>query len=157
MIRAALSCVFVVALSGCATLTSIWEGSRPQAAENFAVSAPPAAQTRLARQSADQLATLYAPAKTHLTFTAIDADPFGTALVAALRSKGFAVSTGAENKEATPRSAGALPASYILDQAGDSLYRFRLKVGSASLARAYVAQGGQLVPAGNWVRTEVAQ
>ena len=136
---------------------------------NFAQSAA-LDQEVLATDAVQQLATLYAPARTRLELQQPTPDAFGQALVKTLRDKGYALleyapagaSTQAPASAASQASApattaasGGLPLRYVLDQAGDSnLYRLTLMVGNQSITRPYLAQNGTFAPAGYWVRKE---
>ena len=112
-------------LGGCATTSQYG---------NFVQSAA-LDQQKLATDAVQQLATLYAPARTRLELQQPTPDPFGQALVTA--------------------ASGGLPLRYVLDQAGDSnLYRLTLMVGNQSITRPYLAQNGTFAPAGYWVRKE---
>lgn len=122
-------------------------------------------QQRLATDAVQQLATLYAPARTRLELQQPTPDPFGQALVKSLRDGSYhppGVRPGRRfharprprrhrrraHKPPRPRSNG-LPLRYVLDQAGDSnLYRLTLMVGNQSITRPYLAQNGTFAPAG---------
>ena len=147
-------------LGGCATTSQYG---------NFVQSAA-LDQQKLATDAVQQLATLYAPARTRLELQQPTPDPVGQALVKSLRDKGYALleyapagaSTQAPASAASQASApattaasGGLPLRYVLDQAGDSnLYRLTLMVGNQSITRPYLAQNGTFAPAGYWVRKE---
>lgn len=151
------------ALAGCATTTS-------QSAYGNFVQSVAFDQQKLASEAVQQLATLYVPARTRLELQQPTPDPFGQALVKALRDKGYAllefVPAGAAAQApasaasqpgpaAAPAASGGLPLRYVLDQAGDSnLYRLTLMVGNQSITRAYLAQNGVFAPAGSWARKE---
>jgi hypothetical protein len=160
MRKIACLALLALALGGCAT-TSIQYG-------NFAQSAA-LDQEVLATDAVQQLATLYAPARTRLELQQPASDPFGQALLQSLRNKGFAllefapVNSSAQaassaavqsRTSATPAPSEVLPLRYVLDQAGESsLYRLTLWVGQQSITRPYLAQNGTF-PAGYWVRKE---
>ncbi|KTT27416.1 conjugal transfer protein TrbH [Pseudomonas oryzihabitans] len=156
VILALLSLAVGLALGGCTTSSQYG---------NFIQSAT-LDQRKLASDAAQQLATLYAPARTRLDLQQPTSDPFGQALVKTLRDKGYAVqefapaNVGPATATAAPQPAVApaptgLSLRYVLDQAGDSnLYRLTLLVGNQSLTRPYMAQGGSFAPAGYWVRKE---
>jgi hypothetical protein len=116
-----------------------------------------------------QLATLYAPARTRLELQQPTPDPFGQALVKSLRdglcppgvrpagasTQAPASAASQASAPATTAASGGLPLRYVLDQAGDSnLYRLTLMVGNQSITRPYLAQNGTFAPAGYWVRKE---
>ncbi|MCS4511831.1 conjugal transfer protein TrbH [Xylophilus ampelinus] len=148
-------------LGGCATTSSPYG--------NFVQSAT-LDQQKLATDAVQQLATLYAPARTRLELQQPTPDPFGQALVKSLRDKGYAVlefvpagasaqapasAASQPSAAATKAAADGLSLRYVLDQAGDAtLYRLTLMVGSQSITRPYLAQNGAFAPAGYWVRKE---
>lgn len=120
----------------------------------------------MASGAAQQLVALYPPAKTRLTLNQPSTDRFGQALLASLRSAGYAIE---EQHIPDPSARGiaepaaaltaAMPAStlfnYVLDQVDHNLFRVTLLVGQQSLSRAYAtAQDGKLYAAGYWVRGE---
>ena len=152
MPRIAIAALLALLLAGCAT------SSGPYG--NFVQSGLD--QKKLARDAVKQLAVLYPPAKTRFVLKQATPDGFGLALVATLREQGYAVveypqEAKAEGlaSQASARVAPALPLGYILDHAGDpEVYRLTLLVGPQSLTRAYLAQNGSFVPAGQWVRKE---
>lgn len=115
-------------------------------------------QVTLAEEAAKQIAALWSPAKTQLELKQATPDPFGAALVAALRERGYAVLEFSSTPAKSPTDATAttmLPLGYLLDQAGTpTLYRVTLTVGGQSITRPYVDQDGTLYPAGYWVRKE---
>lgn len=158
---AALSmCGAALILGGCA--------SAPGAAAygNYATGSP-AFHQKLAADAILQLAALYPPARTRFNIAQPTPDPFGQALVAGLREKGYAVEE-AKPAGATPppsalekatsgpeKGAAGLDLGYVVDQPGTgNLYRLTLAIGSQSLTRAYVAQNGSTYAAGSWVRKE---
>ena len=158
---AALSmCGAALILGGCA--------SAPGAAAygNYATGSP-AFNQKLAADAIKQLAGLYPPARTRFHLAQPTPDPFGQALVAGLREKGYAVEeakpAGATQPPSVPekatsgpeQGAAGLDLGYVVDQPGTgNLYRLTLAVGSQSLTRAYVAQNGSTYAAGSWVRKE---
>lgn len=161
MRKIAFLALLALALGGCATTAS----QSPYG--NFVQSAA-LDQQKLATEAVQQLATLYVPARTRLELQQPTPDPFGQALVKALRDKGYALlefvpagspspaSAASQPSPAAPQAApGGLPLRYVLDQAGDSnLYRLTLMVGNQSITRAYLAQNGVFAPAGSWARKE---
>ena len=127
----------------------------------------PAFNQKLAADAIQQLAALYPPARTRFNLAQPTPDPFGQALVAGLREKGYAVEeakpagaiqpASALEKAAsgTEKGAAGLDLGYVVDQPGTgNLYRLTLAVGSQSLTRAYVAQDGSTHAAGSWTRKE---
>ena len=145
--------LFVLALGGCATTGQYGNFVPPTATVD---------QQQLARETVQQLAVLYPPAKTRLELQQATPDAFGQALVLTLRERGYALlefNPASAKAQATaasePASPAALPLRYVLDQAGDSnLYRLTLLVGHQSITRPYLVQDGSFAPAGYWVRKE---
>lgn len=160
-LAAALSmCGAALLLGGCA--------SAPGAAAygNYATGSP-AFNQKLADDAIKQLAALYPPARTRFKLAQPTPDPFGQALVAGLREKGYAIEEAKPAGAAQPPSAlgkaasgteqgaAGLDLGYVVDQPGTgNLYRLTLAVGSQSLTRAYVVQNGSTHAAGSWVRKE---
>jgi hypothetical protein len=120
-------------------------------------------QRRLADDAVKQLVALYPPAKVRLELQQPTPDEFGAALIRGLRDSGYALlefspeapMAKAPAAQAPPDELKAQLLRYMIDRAGTSnLYRLSLAVGSQSLTRPYLEQGGALVPAGYWVRKE---
>jgi hypothetical protein len=138
-------------LVGCAT-------TKPSIYGTFIESSDMEAET-MATDAVKQITELYPPASTKIYVKQETPDAFGMALINGLRKKGFAL---LEYKDNTQASAGQLvftaesgmPLYYILDQAGDSLYRLTILVGTQSISRPYLAQNGTVVPAGCWMHKE---
>lgn len=147
----------LIGLAGCAS------GSSPYG--NFVPDSPVAYDQKMADDAVKRLITVYPPARTRFDLQQITPDAFGAALVASLRTKGYALM---EFKPAPTDQISAADAAtiakplpptltlrYVLDlDPGSKLYRVTLLVGSQSLTRAYLAQNGSVVPAGSWVRKE---
>ena len=123
---------------------------------------PGANQQQLGIDAAHQLAMLWPPGTTRFALSHATSDTFGTALIASLRGRGYALTEyyAADQAQA---SAGAVPTGspaalslrYVLDQAdATNLYRLTLWIGSESITRPYLAENGSFVPAGYWVRKE---
>lgn len=150
--RVGVICVLALALglAGCGTTGGY--GNHVQAGAE--------AQRKLAGEAAEELATLWPPARTRWEMKQATPDVFGAALVKGLRDKGYAIvefnpSAQTPPVAPAPTRATVLPLRYVLDHAGDgNLYRLVLMVGTQSLTRAYVEQDGALMPAGYWVRKE---
>jgi hypothetical protein len=111
--------------------------------------APPA-MLELAHDAARQLAELYPPAHTELSFAHPVDDAFGQPFVTALRGAGFAV--------AEARTRGTqLELMYVVDEI-EPLYRVVLRIRSArrriSMARAYTHQSNAVLAAGAWTQQE---
>lgn len=150
MRRGAIAILMLASVAGCAT--------RATTHGNFIDKAPPGYDQSLVKDVVQQLVAVYPPARTRFDLQQATPDAFGAALVAALRSKGYALQ---EFAAATPvpgkaaLSTPAIPMRYVVDQApGANLYRVSVYVGTQSLARAYLVQNDILVPAGAWSRRE---
>ena len=122
---------------------------------------------------ASQIGRLYPAASTQFDLRHNANDLFGQALIDKLRSDGFAVleSTSPANpflaainsseanennnmpiiEEVTQNHSLAL--GYIIDQSGD-LYHVSILIEDQQLTRAFIAQSGQIQPAGLWVWKE---
>jgi type IV secretion system protein TrbH len=136
-----------------------------------------AADEKIATDTVNQLARLYPPAKTQFNLVLSEPRSFGAMLGERLRGKGYAVSETIEAKggfsmdafsAAFPRPAIGngqeaktpetmrkvglgMELRYTLDDARtDPLLRITVKVGSAYLARAYLADNGDVAAAGAW-------
>jgi hypothetical protein len=136
-----MAAALVLALAGCAATPS---GTVPQG--NFLPKT--AEQQRLADDALHQIQSLYPPARTRLALAQPAADPFGAALLKALRSAGYAVQVGSPGKAQDGN--GALPLVYVVDPLGAGMVRVMVTVGGTSISRAYIDQA----PAGPWVRKE---
>ncbi|MGL4447822.1 MAG: hypothetical protein ACRCYV_10030 [Aeromonas sp.] len=135
------------------TLLPLWLTgcvSAPQYGNFVKDAAKPSA---LAVAAAQQLAQFYPPATTRWLVQQPSDDAFGTALLAALRARGYALEQTAT--PVAPVAAGVTSLNYLLDQAGESnLYRLSLQIGVQSMTRPYQVVGGEFVPVGYWVRKE---
>jgi len=160
MNKRALITLVAFALGGCASTAPYG---------NFVPPPVTVDQHKLAGEASKQLAALWPPAKTRLELQQATPDEFGTALVADLRTAGYAVLEYAASKassaattadkpveapviEATPSTA-VLALRYVLDHDA-GLYRLTLLVGDQSITRPYMEHNGALVPVGYWVRKE---
>ena len=131
-----------------------------------------ARSAKLATDAVQQLATLYAPARTRLELqqpTPGSVRPGVRQVVArqglcprwipqpALPRRPRPRRHRRRGAPATTAASGGLPLRYVLDQAGDSnLYRLlTLMVGNQSITRPYLAQNGTFAPAGYWMRKGV--
>lgn len=146
--------LFLAGLAGCAATAPI-----PSPYGNFAQSTT-ANDQKIADDAVKQLVTLYPPANTRFNLQHLTPDAFGSAMIEALRAKGYAVlefkpETAGQGTPPADVPAPGLPLSYILDQAsGSGLYRVTLLVGNQSLGRAYQVKDGTVHAAGHWVRKE---
>ncbi len=139
----ALSALLVMALAGCASTAPYG---------NFATEPPAGLEERIVADTIKQLVALYPPARTRFHLGQPTPDAYGSALVEALRARGYAL---VEFKEAAPATALGLSLHYVLDAAASpNLYRVTVTVGQKSLSRAYLAQNDRVAPAGAWVRKE---
>jgi len=161
--------LLIGSLAACAT--------KPLPYGNFVHDAPATFNEKLAADALGQLVANFPPASTRLNLEHPTADPFGAALVEALRAKGYAVlefqpkpvakSASQANVEestfANSATAKAAPAKkeagqkfhYVIDGPFDGdLYRITLTVGSKALTRAYIVDNKTVTPAGAWARKE---
>lgn len=125
--------------------------------------APAALDQKAASDAIRQLVSLYPPASTRFDLAQPTPDAFGTALVAGLRERGFALmdaqagsgSTMAADANGASTGAGGLELRYLLDRPGaGDLYRLTLAIGTQRLSRPYMIQNGTPYAAGAWVRKE---
>jgi hypothetical protein len=136
--------------------------------------APHGYDNAIAADMVTELASDYAPALTRLNIGQPTADAFSATFIASLRDRGFAVAefgTAARSGDAprdelrravhpfffhAPRpTQTAVDVRYVLDQLGvDNMYRVTIWLGGITLSRAYIADGGDISPAGAWVRKE---
>lgn len=169
ILKSAIVCIFaLILLSGCAMT---------QPYGSFIQNPSPAFDQyskTIAADVASQIGRLYPAASTQLDLRHNANDAFGLALIDKLRSDGFAVlentSTAnsflaaiqppedSENTSNTPISVEdiknhGLTLGYIIDQSGD-LYHVSILIEDQQLTRAFIAQSGQIQPAGLWVRKE---
>ena len=142
-----LPALLVMALAGCASTAPYG---------NFATHPPVGLEQKIAVDTAKQLVALYPPARTRFHLGQPTPDAYGSALVEALRAKGYAlVEVKASPQEAAPPTAPGLSLHYVLDAvASPNLYRVTVMVGQKSLSRAYLAQNNRVAPAGAWVHKE---
>ena len=124
---------------------------------------------RLAQDTVTRMEALYPPAHTRLALSHPATDPYGLALIEALRRKGYGVMDYRVNSRSYPatrddmpvaaqptvsREAG-LPFSYVVDGPFEPrLYRVTVFIGSQSLSRAYLMDEQAIAQAGAWVRKE---
>lgn len=102
----------------------------------------------LARDAAHEIAQLYPPAHTQLSFAHPTTDAFGGSFITELRGIGFAI-------EEAPTRGSQLAISYAVDEVAQ-LYRVVVRLASAkrrrTLARAYLHHGGAVRAAGAWTQ-----
>jgi hypothetical protein len=161
MRKFAFAAPLLACLAGCTTSTPYG---------NFVQDSPAAFNQTMAGDAVKRLVAVYPPARTRFELRQATPDAFGTALVASLRNRGYALlefrpdaqgkaaasgQASATNAATAAPSATTLALRYILDlDPGSKLYRVTLLVDTQSLTRAYLAQDGAVVPAGYWVRKE---
>lgn len=122
---------------------------------------------RIADDVVKELAVLYPPARTRFNLQHPTPDIFGTALVAKMRARGYALlestpaadvpkPTGTTSKGAADGpTPAAMSLSYVLDQPENlNLYRVTLVISNQSLSRVYQTKENAVYPAGYWVRKE---
>lgn len=130
---------------------------------------PPQMPERLAQDTVTRMEALYPPAHTRLALTHSATDPYGMALIEALRRKGYGVMESGVNTRMNPSTRDdrpvavqavvshkeGLPFSYVVDGPFESgLYRVTLFIGSQSLSRVYRMDQQVFAQAGAWVRKE---
>ncbi len=130
---------------------------------------PPQMPERLAQDTVTRMEALYSPAHTHLALTHPATDPYGMALIEALRRKGYGVMEPRVNTRTYPSTRDdmpvavqpavshteGLPFGYVVDGPFESrLYRVTVFIGSQSLSRVYRMDQHVLAQAGAWVRRE---
>lgn len=146
--------VLIVILGGCTTTKA------PAGYGNVTRGANAADDRKMAKDVAAKLSALFPPAYNKLRLKHGTADVFGTTLVDSLRKKGYALSefnakarSGAAAKPGAPN--GDLNLAYIVDQPLEpGLVRVTLFINAQSLSRLYQSKGGDIAPAGYWVRKE---
>mgnify|MGYP001563309250 FL=1 len=121
---------------------------------------------RLAQETVTRMEALYPPAHTRLSLTHPATDPYGVALLAALRRKGYGVMESRVTTRRTPSTRDDRPAPVVHTEAGipfryvvdgpfeDRLYRITIFIGNQSLSRVYRLDQQVLAQAGAWVRKE---
>jgi hypothetical protein len=157
--------VFAALLAGLAGCAS-HDPSTNSSYGNFVPDSPAASDQKMAFDAVQRLSALYPPARTRFDLQQITPDAFGTALVASLRARGYALLEYKSTQDtATPAGQAPTPSArspgttlalrYVVDfDPASQLYRITLLIGNQSLTRAYLAQNGSTVAAGAWVRKE---
>ena len=130
---------------------------------------PPQMPERLAQDTVTRMEALYPAAHTRLALTHPATDPYGLALIEALRRKGYGVMESRVNTRMNPSTRAdmpvavqpaashevGLPFGYVVDGPFESrLYRVTVFIGSQSLSRVYRMDQQVLAQAGAWVRKE---
>jgi len=130
---------------------------------------PPQMPDQLAQDTVTRMEALYPPAHTRLAVTHPATDPYGVALIEALRQKGYGVmeshvTTGRNlstredmpgpTQPAVTHDEG-IPFHYVVDGPFEPhLYRLTVFIGSQSLSRVYRMDEQMIAQAGAWVRKE---
>ena len=124
---------------------------------------------RLAQETVTRMEDLYPPAHTRLALTHPATDPYGLALIEALRQKGYGViesraptrttlTTRADMQtpvEPVVNTEAGIPLRYVVDGPFEPrLYRLTVFIGSQSLSRVYHMDEQTMAQAGAWVRKE---
>jgi len=159
-VMSALVVIGLIGLVGCSTIGPYG---------NYAAASLDVNKT-MADATMTQLAALYPPAHTRFNLKQPITDAYGTALVTALRGKGYslmefspqaksassALTLAAASAPATTATTPGFDLRYVVDAPESmSLYRVTVQVGAQSISRAFVvATNGKLYPAGAWVRKE---
>ena len=130
---------------------------------------PPQMPERLAQDTVTRMEDLYPPAHTRLALTHPATDPYGLALIEALRRKGYGVMESRVTTRMNPSTRDdmpvavqptvshevGLPFGYVVDGPIEPrLYRVTVFIGSQSLSRVYRMDQQVLAQAGAWVRKE---
>ncbi|MES3021685.1 MAG: conjugal transfer protein TrbH [Pseudomonadota bacterium] len=143
--------VVAMSLAGCAS------GPAPTVFGNFVKGTAPADGRTMADDVAKKLTALYPPAQTRINLQQVTPDAFGTTLVVALRTKGYALAEFKKGPIAgAANQAGEIALAYVVDQPMEAgLYRVTVFINSQSLSRLYqAAKDGAISPAGSWVWKE---
>lgn len=149
----------ILALAAAAALSLVGCASTASHLGNH-ITTPNVDHQALAAEAVNQIAALWPPAKTQLDLKQATPDPFGAALIAGLRERGYALMEYSPTSVSTPQSeasaTSALALSYLLDESQTTpvLFRVTLTIGSQAITRPYMNQDGKLYPAGYWVRKE---
>ena len=130
---------------------------------------PPQMPERLAQDTVTRMEDLYPPAHTRLAVTHPATDPYGLALIEALRRKGYGVMESRVTTRRTPSTRedmpgpiqpavshkAGIPLRYVVDGPFEPhLYRVTVFIGSQSLSRVYHMDQQVIAQAGAWVRKE---
>jgi hypothetical protein len=131
---------------------------------NFVQRTIPADDKLMANDVAKKLAVLYLPARTRINLRHATPDVFGSSLVAALRTKGYALaefkpiqSAQVPSQSAVdfPGRSGDVALAYVIDQPLEGTqYRVTVHLNGQTVSRLYQAKDGTVAPAGYWVRKE---
>ncbi|SET58145.1 Conjugal transfer protein TrbH [Nitrosomonas marina] len=172
VIKPVLICtVFLLSLGGCAITQpygSFIQNPSPAFSQYSEV---------MADDVANQIGLLYAAASTQFDIQHPASDPFGQALIDSLRMHGYAVQETIKPDnpllaavrpdqvdkadvhtqqivQTEAKTESGLALRYIIDQS-DDLYHVSILIEDQQLTRAFVAQSGQIQPAGLWVSRQL--
>lgn len=143
----------MMSLAGCAS------GPAPATYGNFVQDITAVDGKIMADDVAKKMAVLFPPALTRINLQQTTSDAFGTSLVGALRTKGYALAefkpAQSRNGPGSAATSGGVALAYVVDQQLDAKsYRITVHINSQLLSRLYEAKGGGIAPAGYWVRKE---
>jgi hypothetical protein len=140
--------LLLAGLAGCAATP------QPGSYGSFVAGSMPAYEKAVVDDAVKRLVAAYPPARTKLQLQHPAGDPFGTALLASMRTKGYALGEYQAAAKA-PAAGEGHTFAYIFDQPGGTgLYRVTLLIDNQPLSRVYETKDGALAPAGYWVRKE---
>ncbi|EKQ8286751.1 conjugal transfer protein TrbH [Salmonella enterica] len=115
------------------------------------------ASTSMADSTVTHLASLYPAGSTTFSIKQPATDPFGSALVQRLRSRGFAVKEYTKNQkpQSVITSEPGISLGYVVSTVVPNLFQVTTYVGNVTLSRGFVvATDGKAYPAGPWTREE---
>ncbi|QBS13501.1 hypothetical protein [Legionella geestiana] len=143
MFKWLITLLFIIQLQGCATTQY----------GHYATLTPTVNQA-MAKDTLTRLTVLYPPARTSFTIRQSVKDPYGTALVAALRGRGYSVYELTGKVPRTQKAHEGIELAYIADAPYGNLHRVTLFIGTRIISRAYVVKDGVLKPLGYWLLKE---
>jgi hypothetical protein len=144
MFKWLITLLFIILLPGCATTQY----------GHYATLAPTVNQA-MAKDTLTRLTVLYPPARTSFTIRQSVKDAYGTALVSALRGRGYSVYELTGQVPRTQKTHEGIELAYIADAPyGNHLHRVTLFIGTRIISRAYVVKDGSLTPLGYWLLKE---
>ncbi|QCE35335.1 hypothetical protein FAI40_08335 [Acetobacteraceae bacterium] len=147
----------LTSLTACESSVGVIKGLNPH-------HAPASFQKAIARDAGLELQDLYLPAFTKIIITQSTNDPFGEALIADLRMRGYAIEEKSEKQAQTPKTSAPqtiLHLSYLLDGIGENYWRLQLLSGSGTerYTRAYqnLDNPPGFMPLGSWTKLNYPQ
>ena len=145
--------LLMMSLTGCAS------GPAKDVYGNFVQDIPAVDGKMMADDVAKKLVVLFPPALTGINLQHTTSDAFGTSLVGALCTKGYALSefkpAQSDSAPGSAATSGGVALAYVVDQQLEARsYRITVHINSQLLSRLYEAKGGGIAPAGYWVREE---